>query len=102
MPLFESVDALRAAPRIYEELLDAVGCREVMVGYSDSAKDAGYLAAQWEIRSALVALAGVARRRGVGAHRLPRARRQRRAAAAGRRTTRSSRSRRASRPAGSR
>ena len=36
-----------------------------MVGYSDSAKDAGYLAAQWEIRSALVALADVARRRGV-------------------------------------
>ena len=64
VPLFESVDALRAAPRIYEELLDAAGCREVMVGYSDSAKDAGYLAAQWEIRSALVALAGVARRRG--------------------------------------
>jgi phosphoenolpyruvate carboxylase len=60
VPLFESVDALRAAPRIYEELL----CGEVMVGYSDSAKDAGYLAAQWEIRSALVALAEVARRRG--------------------------------------
>ena len=36
-----------------------------MVGYSDSAKDAGYLAAQWEIRRALVALAEVARRRGV-------------------------------------
>jgi phosphoenolpyruvate carboxylase len=34
-----------------------------MVGYSDSAKDAGYLAAQWEIRRALVALADVARRR---------------------------------------
>src|SRR5581483_4299507 len=63
VPLFESVDALRAAPRIYEELLDAGGCREVMVGYSDSAKDAGYLAAQWEIRQALVALADVARRR---------------------------------------
>jgi phosphoenolpyruvate carboxylase len=60
VPLFESVEALRAAPRIYEELL----CGEVMVGYSDSAKDAGYLAAQWEIRSALVALAEVARRRG--------------------------------------
>jgi phosphoenolpyruvate carboxylase len=60
VPLFESVDALRSAPRVYEELL----CREVMVGYSDSAKDAGYLAAQWEIRSALVALADVARRRG--------------------------------------
>jgi len=65
VPLFESVDALRAAPRIYEELLDTVGCREVMVGYSDSAKDAGYLAAQWEIRRALVALADVARTRGV-------------------------------------
>jgi phosphoenolpyruvate carboxylase len=64
VPLFESVDDLRAAPRIYEELLDTVGCREVMVGYSDSAKDAGYLAAQVEIRRALAALADVARRRG--------------------------------------
>jgi phosphoenolpyruvate carboxylase len=64
VPLFESVADLRAAPAIYEELLDTIGCREVMVGYSDSAKDAGYLAAQWEIRNALVALAAVARRRG--------------------------------------
>jgi phosphoenolpyruvate carboxylase len=60
VPLFESVDTLRAATRIYEEL----GCGEVMVGYSDSAKEAGYLAAQWEIRQALVALAAAARRRG--------------------------------------
>ncbi len=65
VPLFESVEALRAAPRIYGELLDTVGCSEVMVGYSDSAKDAGYLSAQWEIRRALVALAEVARSRGV-------------------------------------
>ena len=65
VPLFESVVDLRSAPAIYEELLDTVGCREVMVGYSDSAKDAGYLAAQVEIRRALVALAEVARRRGV-------------------------------------
>jgi phosphoenolpyruvate carboxylase len=64
VPLFESVADLRAAPAIYEELLDTIGCREVMVGYSDSAKDAGYLAAQWEIRNALVALGAVARRRG--------------------------------------
>jgi phosphoenolpyruvate carboxylase len=63
VPLFESVEDLRAAPQIYEELLDTVGCTEVMVGYSDSAKDAGYLAAQWEIRKALVELAAVARRR---------------------------------------
>jgi phosphoenolpyruvate carboxylase len=61
VPLFESVDALRAAPAIYEELL----CGEVMVGYSDSAKDAGYLAAQWEIRSALVSLTDIARRHGI-------------------------------------
>ncbi|MDE3191009.1 MAG: phosphoenolpyruvate carboxylase [Acidobacteriota bacterium] len=61
VPLFESVEALRAAPAIYEELL----CREVMVGYSDSAKDAGYLAAQWEIRSALAALTEIARRHDV-------------------------------------
>jgi phosphoenolpyruvate carboxylase len=61
VPLFESVEALRAAPAIYEELL----CGEVMVGYSDSAKDAGYLAAQWEIRSALVALTEIARRHGI-------------------------------------
>jgi phosphoenolpyruvate carboxylase len=64
VPLFESVDDLRAAPGIYEELLDTVGCREVMVGYSDSAKDAGYLAAQVEIRRALASLAEVARRSG--------------------------------------
>jgi phosphoenolpyruvate carboxylase len=64
VPLFESVEALRAAPQIYEELLDTVGCREVMVGYSDSAKDAGYLAAQWEIHEAIVALVEVARRHG--------------------------------------
>ncbi|HEX5246759.1 MAG TPA: phosphoenolpyruvate carboxylase [Gaiellaceae bacterium] len=61
VPLFESVEALRAAPAIYEELL----CGEVMVGYSDSAKDAGYLAAQWEIRSAILALTEIARRHGI-------------------------------------
>jgi phosphoenolpyruvate carboxylase len=59
VPLFESVESLREAPKIYAQL----ACHEVMVGYSDSAKDAGYLAAQWEIRRALVALADVARRR---------------------------------------
>ena len=64
MPLFES-SPKRCAPRrrtLYEAVAaDDGGCGEVMVGYSDSAKDAGYLAAQWEIRSALVALAEVAR-----------------------------------------
>jgi phosphoenolpyruvate carboxylase len=61
VPLFESVAALRAAPEIYEELL----CTEVMVGYSDSAKDAGYFAAQWEIRAAIDALTEIAERNGI-------------------------------------
>jgi phosphoenolpyruvate carboxylase len=63
VPLFESMAALRAAPTVYEELLSSIGCREVMVGYSDSAKDAGYLTAQVEIRRALAVLAEVARQR---------------------------------------
>ncbi|MES1246700.1 MAG: phosphoenolpyruvate carboxylase, partial [Actinomycetota bacterium] len=57
VPLFESVETLRAAPEIWRQ----VRSREVMVGYSDSAKDGGYLAAQWEIRQAIVALADAAR-----------------------------------------
>src|SRR5581483_10874756 len=37
---------------------------EVMVGYSDSGKDGGYLAASWEIFRAQEAVAAVARERG--------------------------------------
>jgi phosphoenolpyruvate carboxylase len=72
VPLFETIDDLRAAPRIVEELLaeprfarlaEERGRRlEVMVGYSDSGKDGGYLTAQWEIFRAQVALAALARR----------------------------------------
>ena len=61
-------------------------------GYSDSGKDAGSLAANWEIFRAqerLAALAAAWRR----ADRVPRPRRQRPAAAAGRPGRRSSRSR---------
>jgi phosphoenolpyruvate carboxylase len=71
VPLFETLDDLAAAPRILDELLgderfsrrgDAV---EVMVGYSDSGKDGGYLAAQWAIYLAQEALADTARAHGV-------------------------------------
>jgi phosphoenolpyruvate carboxylase len=75
VPLFESIADLRAAPRIIEELLDIPrfaqvvaerGRRlEVMVGYSDSGKDGGYLTAQWEIYRAQEALAALAARRGI-------------------------------------
>src|SRR5262249_35751715 len=75
VPLFESIADLQAAPAIVEELLDEPrfaervrerGDRlEVMVGYSDSGKDGGYLTAQWEIFLAQEALAALAARRGV-------------------------------------
>ena len=75
VPLFETIDDLAAAPRILGELLadDAFARRvaerggrvEVMVGYSDSGKDGGYLAAQWAIHRAQAELAAVAREHGV-------------------------------------
>ena len=70
VPLFETIEDLRAAPAIVEELLDDPrvarhGRLEVMVGYSDSGKDGGYLTAQWEIYRAQEALAAVAARRGI-------------------------------------
>ena len=62
VPLLETIDDLRGAPALVAELLDASPreALEVMVGYSDSGKDGGALAAQWEIYAAqerLVALA---------------------------------------------
>lgn len=61
-PLFETLVDLRAAPHIMEQLfgneayLAHLAQREnsqlVMLGYSDSNKDAGYLTANWELRRA--------------------------------------------------
>lgn len=76
VPLFETIEDLRAAPTIVRELLDDPhfsrqvrdvrgGRLELMVGYSDSAKDGGYLAAQWHIYRAQQALADVARDAGL-------------------------------------
>ncbi len=66
-PLFETRDDLRAAPEImtalfdhpgYAPHLERVGRRQtIMIGYSDSNKDAGYLAANWELYQAQEALA---------------------------------------------
>ena len=54
VPLFETLDDLTAAPEIMAKLWqmpwykgDINGKQEVMLGYSDSAKDAGRLAAAW-------------------------------------------------------
>ena len=75
VPLFETIADLERAPAILDELLAderfaarvaAHGGRaEVMVGYSDSGKDGGYLAAQWAIYGAQERLADVARHRDV-------------------------------------
>ena len=72
VPLFEQVDDLARAPQTLRALLgiDAyrqrIGNRqEVMVGYSDSAKDGGRLAANWALYRAQEELTAVARDAGV-------------------------------------
>ena len=75
VPLFETIESLRSSAQTVETLLDDErfaalverrGSRlEVMVGYSDSGKDGGYLTAQWEVFRALETLAALARRRGI-------------------------------------
>ena len=75
VPLFETLDDLDAAPRVVRELLDdpvyrrqleARGRRqEIMIGYSDSAKDAGLLPASWALYRAQEAIAGLADSSGI-------------------------------------
>jgi len=67
VPLLETIADLRAAGRLVEEILDRSPRPklEVMVGYSDSGKDGGYLTAQWEIYRAQEELARIAEIRGV-------------------------------------
>lgn len=72
VPLFETLDDLQRAPdtldallslRAYRDLID--GKQEVMVGYSDSAKDAGRLAASWAQYNSQVSMAAVANKHAV-------------------------------------
>ncbi len=94
VPLFETVDDLQRAPEVMEQLFslplykvmleggravaDAteglavqpsegtmLPLQEVMLGYSDSNKDSGFLSSNWEIHKAQKALNDVARRHGV-------------------------------------
>ena len=75
VPLFEAGATLGAAPQTMERLLDmpvyrealrAVGDeQEIMIGYSDSNKDVGYLASAWAAYTAQVRLAEVLTRHGV-------------------------------------
>ena len=67
-PLFETLADLAEAPAIVDQALTAGLLPRpratVMVGYSDAAKDAGFLTAQWAIHEAQRQIADVARRQG--------------------------------------
>ncbi len=79
IPLFETVEDLQRAPSVMEELfkstmylklLPRVGenqqpLQELMLGYSDSNKDSGFLSSNWEIHQAQIALQNLASRHGI-------------------------------------
>ncbi len=79
VPLFETVEDLQRAPAVMEELFQAsiyrdllprVGeqgqpLQELMLGYSDSNKDSGFLSSNWEIHQAQIALQNLASSQGV-------------------------------------
>lgn len=82
VPLFETIDDLRRAPEILDDYLSipivkaslrhqqaAIGgaepVQQVMVGYSDSGKDGGFVASLWSLYRAQAALSGVGRKHGV-------------------------------------
>jgi phosphoenolpyruvate carboxylase len=69
VPLFETIEDLRAAETIMRELYEVPGIealirnsggvQDIMLGYSDSNKDGGYLTSNWELYRASTALARV-------------------------------------------
>jgi phosphoenolpyruvate carboxylase len=75
VPLFETIDDLRRAPETMRRwfalpqaraLVASLGdVQEVMLGYSDSNKDGGYVTSNWELYKAELALTGVFREAGV-------------------------------------
>ena len=75
VPLFETIDDLRNSGAIMDALLaipeytrlleSRGGVQEVMLGYSDSNKDGGFLTSGWELYKAEIALIEVFRRRDV-------------------------------------
>jgi phosphoenolpyruvate carboxylase len=74
VPLFERLNALKQAPAIIDALLNdpvyrrqldgRAGVQEVMLGYSDSNKEVGYLCAAWALDQAHESIASVVARHG--------------------------------------
>jgi len=74
VPLFETIADLVAAPQVMAAFLDRPkaaslaatrGFQEVMIGYSDSNKDGGYLTSNWSLHEGALALVEVFKARGV-------------------------------------
>jgi phosphoenolpyruvate carboxylase len=75
VPLFETIDDLRRAPNLIRELFSLPayrrqlesrgGQQEIMLGYSDSSKDGGYVSANWWLHRTMAAIAAVQRETGV-------------------------------------
>ncbi|WP_085462644.1 phosphoenolpyruvate carboxylase [Mesorhizobium australicum] len=75
VPLFETIADLRAAPDILDQLFsisivrrsvrDFGNRQEVMLGYSDSNKDGGFLASNWELNKAQRRITGLSQKRNV-------------------------------------
>jgi phosphoenolpyruvate carboxylase len=75
VPLFETIDDLRRCGAVMDRLLSQpeylallasrAGTQEVMLGYSDSNKDGGYLTSSWELYKAETELVRVFERHGV-------------------------------------
>ncbi|MEE9158648.1 MAG: phosphoenolpyruvate carboxylase, partial [Gammaproteobacteria bacterium] len=74
-PLFETITDLNSAPTIMRELLsipvvrrtvrDLGGVQEVMIGYSDSNKDGGFLTSNWELSKAQAKLTRIGEECGI-------------------------------------
>jgi phosphoenolpyruvate carboxylase len=75
VPLFETIEDLQRAPAIMKELLAVPlvrrsvraqgGVQEVMIGYSDSNKDGGFLTSNWELSKAQIKLTRLGKETGV-------------------------------------
>lgn len=75
VPLFETIEDLRNAPVIFNSLIENdvyakyLRCRnnlqEIMIGYSDSGKNGGIVASNWELYKAQKQLVSLAKEKGI-------------------------------------